>query len=287
MVQSVLVRSFVEDGFEPVPRVFLSDTAYGDALRRFCPGCADIVIVDRSAKTIHLAERDQLPMQGLWWIGGAMSPSDSPHASAAANFKRETSLSLGEERFDLAAVMDYQWKDRQQEPQNMGCHMVGYTFTVELTPEELASVNLAVTPEYGKSRLLPYDRAALVKANVFPAILELYDHIFPPQPTEVLYHTVLISVRPDAPVEQALLAYHYYQTLAADCGGEAAGILYFALQGNLDQRKGVTWTQIAVFRDNAALQAFRVHSAHTRITDILRNIADWKVGDYLGPPMKL
>ena len=285
MLQPTLVRSFVEDGFEAIPGIFLSDTAYGVALRRLCPGCTDIVIVNRSAKKIYLAERDQLPMQGLWWIGGAMSPSDSPQAAAAANFKRETSLSLEEERFTLVAVMDYQWKDRQQEPK-MGCHMVVYTFAAELTPEELGAVNLATTPEYGQSRLLPYDRDALMKANVFPAILELYDHIFP-EPAEVLYHTVLISVRPDTPQKTMTRVYNLYQTLAADCGGEDAGILYFALRKNLDMRKGVTWTQVAVFRDDAALQAFRAHPAHTGITDILRDIANWQVGDYMGPLMKL
>lgn len=162
--------------------------------------------------------------------------------------------------------------------------MVGYTFVVELTPEELDTVNLKETPEYGQSRLLPYNRDALVRANVFPAILALYDHIFPP---EVLYHTVLISVRPDTPPETVQEVYDLFQTLAAGCGGEAAGILYFALQGNLDQRKGVTWTEFAIFRDEAALHAFQIHPAHKHITGILRNIADWQVGDYMGPPPKL
>lgn len=98
-----------------------------------------------------------------------------------------------------------------------------------------------------------------------------------------LFHTVLISFTEKATEEQRVKVYDLYQTLAEDCGGRAAGILYFKVDHNLDLRKNVHLVELAVFTDNEALQKFRTHEAHKEVTDILREIADWQVGDVLVP----
>ena len=93
------------------------------------------------------------------------------------------------------------------------------------------------------------------------------------------WHIVLISFRDSAPESVRQEIYDRYQALDTDCGGKEAGILFWRVGWNLDQRKKVHLIEIAVFRDDAALQHFRVHPKHQEITDILRAVADWKVGD--------
>lgn len=96
---------------------------------------------------------------------------------------------------------------------------------------------------------------------------------------EKLWHVVLLSFRSETPESVREDVYRRYQTLQEDCGGATAGILFFNVQKNLDLRKQVHLVEIAVFRDEAALQAFRAHPKHQELTNILRRAADWQVGD--------
>jgi hypothetical protein len=98
-----------------------------------------------------------------------------------------------------------------------------------------------------------------------------------------LWHSVLISFRDTAPEAVKQDVYERYQTLGRDCGGRDAGILFWRVDWNLDQRKKVHLVEFAIFRDDAALQAFRAHPKHREITDILFKVADWQVGDLLVP----
>ena len=98
-----------------------------------------------------------------------------------------------------------------------------------------------------------------------------------------LWHAVLISFRDNATEAVKRDVYERYQTLGEDCGGKDAGILFWKVDWNLDQRKNVHLAEFAIFRDEAALQAFRAHPKHRAITDILSNVADWQVGDLLVP----
>ncbi len=96
----------------------------------------------------------------------------------------------------------------------------------------------------------------------------------------MLVHTVLISFKPEAPAAAKEKVFDLFQTLAERCGGPGAGILYFEVKHNLDLRKGVHLVEVAIFTDNASLQRFRVHPAHMELTNLLREHADWQVGDY-------
>jgi quinol monooxygenase YgiN len=97
--------------------------------------------------------------------------------------------------------------------------------------------------------------------------------------TEKLWHVVLLSFRPGTPETVRHEVFNRYQTLASDCGGADAGILFFAVHENLDLRKNVHLVEIAVFENEAALQRFRQHPKHGELTNILRVHADWQVGD--------
>lgn len=98
----------------------------------------------------------------------------------------------------------------------------------------------------------------------------------------VFWHVVLISFRRVASSEVREKVFALYQTLATDCGGISAGILYWKVAHNLDMRKEVHLVEIAVFRDGEAFQAFRRHPKHQELTGILEDVADWQVGDVVG-----
>ncbi len=94
-----------------------------------------------------------------------------------------------------------------------------------------------------------------------------------------LWHTVLISFRPDTPQSVWQEVFNRYQTLGEDCGGKKAGILFWKVDYNLDLRKNVHLVEIAIFQNDAALQVFRNHPKHEAMSDTLKDIADWWVGD--------
>lgn len=98
-------------------------------------------------------------------------------------------------------------------------------------------------------------------------------------PSGLLIHTVLISFRVNTPEHVRREVHTAYQTLGEECGGARAGIVYWRVDWNLDTRKGVHVVEVVIFRDNEALQAFRSHPAHTRVTNVLSEHADWVVGD--------
>ena len=97
----------------------------------------------------------------------------------------------------------------------------------------------------------------------------------------VLVHVVLISFRTEATQEQRQRIFDDYQVLGERCGGKDAGVLFWQVDHNLDQRKHWHLVEFAVFRDDDAFQRFREHPAHNELTEVLRKIADWAVGDIL------
>jgi len=175
-----LIKTYTEDGYHPIPSIRLSNKEYARGLQCFVPACTDIIPINRRSKKIYLANRRSKPITGLWWIGGKMMPTETKEESVVRAFERETKLKLPIKRFKLVAVFDYRWKDRAQKPQNIGCHMLAYTFTIELSIKELQFASTHLDPkEYdNKNGLTAFTRKELVKANVFPVILDLYDHLY-------------------------------------------------------------------------------------------------------------
>jgi hypothetical protein len=95
----------------------------------------------------------------------------------------------------------------------------------------------------------------------------------------VLVHVVLISFREHATPEQQRQFFDDHQALGERCGGKDAGILFWQVDHNLDQRKAWHLVQLSIFRDDAALQRFREHPAHAQMNSVSREITDWAVGD--------
>lgn len=94
-----------------------------------------------------------------------------------------------------------------------------------------------------------------------------------------LQHVVAISFKLDASEAERQKAWGMYQILGDECGGRGAGILYWKVDWNLDQRKGYHLVESVIFTDWDALQAFRAHPNHQGVFDLMRRIADWVVAD--------
>lgn len=95
----------------------------------------------------------------------------------------------------------------------------------------------------------------------------------------MLWHVVLISFKPGISEEKKQEVYDRYQALNEDCGNRKAGILFWRVERNLDLRKGDDLVEIAIFRNWEARETFRAHPKHTELTDILREVADWRLGN--------
>lgn len=179
----VLVKSYTEKGYKPIPSLWLPPGEYGRGLQCFAPACTDIVPIDVNRRIIYLVRRKSKPVAGWWWLGGRLPPRLTKEEGVVMNFKRETKVHISQKRFQLVAVFDYRCKDRAQWPYDMGCHMVVYTYTVELNQDELARVSANLDEEeYERNAgLSDFNRERLVGERVRSNILDLYDHVFPPQ----------------------------------------------------------------------------------------------------------
>jgi hypothetical protein len=94
-------------------------------------------------------------------------------------------------------------------------------------------------------------------------LFKFYDHVTPARRTEIRQSMAGLSER---------------------CGGAAAGILSWAAEWNLNRKKGYELIEIAIFADQAALDAFQAHPEHVAFAQEMREVADWVVGDlHWGP----
>ena len=94
-----------------------------------------------------------------------------------------------------------------------------------------------------------------------------------------LLHSLHFRLKAHATEADRKNVFDLAQTLAADCGGKEAGILYFDFGENADKRKGIEVVEHVIFVDDDALQAFRRHPKHLVFAERISGIADWTVGD--------
>ena len=161
--------------------VRLDDKTYAEAIQSFVIVCTDAIVFNRERRTVFLARRLVKPMQGWWIIGGRMQAGESPHQSMRRCFKRETSLDLPDERFNLLRLNRYLWKDREQEPQNAGSDDLCFTFSIELTKQEIQKASQALErDEYEAGGLSEFNYAKLNREGVNPIIIDLFDQFFNP-----------------------------------------------------------------------------------------------------------
>ena len=180
MIKESPARLYQEDPTHRMPRKFLSDGTYAEAIEGMIIVNTDVVIINRAHRSIFLANRTVYPMKGLWIIGGRRLPGETAVESMHRCFKRETKLDIDPERFTYVRNNEYTWSTRKQAPENVGCHNKADTFLVELTRDEVRLASTGLDPnEYEPGfGLKEYDRGGLVRAGAHEALIDLYDSIF-------------------------------------------------------------------------------------------------------------
>jgi len=97
--------------------------------------------------------------------------------------------------------------------------------------------------------------------------------------TDVLVHVVLFKFHRETTPAQREELLAKLRLLGRQSGGEEAGILFWQVDQNGDQRKNWHLVELAVFRDRASLENFRAHPAHDAVGREMSKVADWAVGD--------
>lgn len=91
-------------------------------------------------------------------------------------------------------------------------------------------------------------------------------------------HVVLFRVHDDVPDDVVAEALRRLGAL-----GEVPGVLEWTVRLSDDTRKGRVIVENALFESRDVIESFRVHPLHQESSDLLREIADWWIGDYEEP----
>lgn len=80
-----------------------------------------------------------------------MVPGETFAATAQRVMRREASLAIEDhKRFRYMGLKSYAWPDREQAPQDHGCHMIGYYMLIDITNGEAAQI--AARPDFSELR---------------------------------------------------------------------------------------------------------------------------------------
>lgn len=96
-----------------------------------------------------------------------------------------------------------------------------------------------------------------------------------------LRHLVLFRVHdhvPDVDVDDAL---EQLASLAS-----LPGVLEWTVRLSDDRRKGRILVENGLFESREAFEAFRVHPRHDEVSTVMRELADWWIGDYEEPTIR-
>lgn len=170
---------YIEDQHE-LKKVRLDDHDYPKAISAMICVCADAIIIDPAKQLFYLARRIVKPMEGYWSIGGRRQPGESPSKAISRSFERETTVHVLPERFSPVSIIEVIWKDRKEAPASIGKHDLIHVHTIMLSAEELAqaSSNLCKA-EYEPDSLKPFNRKKMVEGKLHPALIDIYDQVFP------------------------------------------------------------------------------------------------------------
>lgn len=120
----------------------LNDRQYGLTLDNCVIACVDCAVI--FAGQLLLGYRSEEPYKDGWWImGGRMMPGESFQDTAQRILEREVGLKIRQQgRFIELFTGSFPWPRRAQKPVNNGCHMIGVTFLVRISPKEKAGIRL-------------------------------------------------------------------------------------------------------------------------------------------------
>jgi len=162
-------------------KVFLPDDVYAESLKSFVLVCADTLIVNKTRKTVYLAKRKSKPQSDWWMIGGRVLAGEEERVAMRRLFKRETSLVISEGDFEFIRMQRFQFKDREQDPQETPCDSLCYTFYLNIEDEEvIKTISDSLDKEEYETDLglVPFDREKMEREKVHQVLIDLYDLTF-------------------------------------------------------------------------------------------------------------
>jgi hypothetical protein len=94
-----------------------------------------------------------------------------------------------------------------------------------------------------------------------------------------LLHVVLISFFSTTTQDMRDEISDRYAVLGEEAGGQDMGILFWSTKPNMDLRKNIHLIEVAIFKDKQSYDNFKNHPRHIEVVELLKNSADWSVGD--------
>lgn len=96
-----------------------------------------------------------------------------------------------------------------------------------------------------------------------------------PEDGSVFMHLILFSLYPEADED---IRDEALRLMAAMC--EVEGVLKYQIAESADTRKGIVLSELVIFEDREAFEAFKQTPGHITYAEFIRNWADWKISDY-------
>lgn len=94
-----------------------------------------------------------------------------------------------------------------------------------------------------------------------------------------LFHVILFSFLPSTDGSTRKNILERYYKLGDECGGREKGILFWSVKENIDLRKNIDFVEIAIFDNEESFVNFKNHPKHKELVEILKDSANWYVGD--------
>lgn len=99
-----------------------------------------------------------------------------------------------------------------------------------------------------------------------------------PAEGEVFAHLILFAMYPTADED---IRNEALRLMAEMC--EVPGVLKYQIAESTDTRKGYVLSELVIFKDRAAFEAFKLTPGHVTYAEFIRDWADWKISDYALP----
>ena len=160
---------------------FISAESYKEMLEKTPIPCTDAVLTVRGDKALYLAKRSVYPMKGVWVLGGRIWFNDATlNDSIARCIEIETGCKFEAKRFKQLPTPHLCSWVRIRQGDFPGKNLI-ISFRLEITQAELQRMSCGLKPEeYEKEfGIQRFDRQRLIDEKCHPALVDLYDEIFP------------------------------------------------------------------------------------------------------------
>lgn len=159
---------------------WIGDAAYLELVQKTPIPCTDVVLTMGNDRAIYLGKRSTFPMCGIWGFGGRIFFNDKTlEESVARCLQLETGVHLKSKRFVYVCTHFYSWVKVAQG--DFPGKNLAITYSCRVTEAEMSKMVHGLSAkeydrEFGIQR---FDRIRLIDEAVHPAMLDIYDELFP------------------------------------------------------------------------------------------------------------